>query len=73
MVGWPTLAGPTIADPRTGRQHALAVLQALLVTFLWSTSWILIKVGLDDLDLAPISFAGLRYALAAAILATSDL
>jgi len=57
-----------IADPRTGRQHALAVLQALLVTFLWSTSWILIKVGLDDLDLAPISFAGLRYALAAAIL-----
>ena len=55
-------------DPRTGRQHAMAVLQALLVTFLWSTSWILIKVGLDDLDLAPISFAGLRYALAAAML-----
>jgi drug/metabolite transporter (DMT)-like permease len=47
----------------------LAVGQALLVTFLWSTSWILIKVGLDDLDLAPLSFAGLRYALAAAILA----
>lgn len=42
--------------------------QALLVTFLWSTSWILIKVGLDDLDLAPISFAGLRYALAALML-----
>ena len=38
------------------------------MTFLWSTSWVLIKVGLDDLDLAPISFAGLRYALAAAIL-----
>jgi drug/metabolite transporter (DMT)-like permease len=34
----------------------------LLVTFLWSTSWILIKVGLGDLDLAPISFAGLRGA-----------
>ena len=46
----------------------MAVLQALLVTFLWSTSWVLVKVGLDDLDLAPISFAGLRYALAAAIL-----
>jgi drug/metabolite transporter (DMT)-like permease len=54
--------------PRTGRQHALAVVQALLVTFLWSTSWILIKIGLDDLDLAPISFAGLRYAAAAAVL-----
>ncbi len=55
-------------DPRTGRQHALAVGQALLVTFLWSTSWILIKFGLDDLDIDPISFAGLRYALAALIL-----
>jgi drug/metabolite transporter (DMT)-like permease len=57
-----------IVTPRTGRQHALGVLQALLVTFLWSTSWILVKVGLDDLDLKPISFAGLRYALAALIL-----
>jgi drug/metabolite transporter (DMT)-like permease len=46
----------------------MAVLQALLVTFLWSTSWVLIKIGLDDLDLRPLSFAGLRYALAAAIL-----
>ncbi|MGH2402384.1 MAG: EamA family transporter, partial [Candidatus Limnocylindria bacterium] len=46
----------------------LAVLQGLLVTFLWSTSWILVKIGLDDLHLAPLSFAGLRYALAAAIL-----
>jgi drug/metabolite transporter (DMT)-like permease len=62
------LTDPFIPPPRTGRQHALAVAQALLVTFLWSTSWVLIKVGLDDLDLAPISFAGLRYALAAAIL-----
>ena len=57
-----------IAAPRTGRQHALAVLQALFVTFLWSTSWVLIKIGLDDLDLKPLSFAGLRYALAAVIL-----
>jgi drug/metabolite transporter (DMT)-like permease len=62
------LQTPIVNDPRTGRQHALAVLQALLVTFLWSTSWVLIKFGLDDLDIAPISFAGLRYALAALIL-----
>jgi drug/metabolite transporter (DMT)-like permease len=68
VLGLPALPGPTLADPRSGRQHALAVLQALLVTFLWSTSWILIKVGMDDFDLAPLSFAGLRYALAAAIL-----
>ena len=62
----PILAAPAAA--RTGRRHAVAVVQALAVTFLWSTSWILIKVGMDDLDLAPLSFAGLRYALAAAIL-----
>jgi drug/metabolite transporter (DMT)-like permease len=71
LVGWRALEEPILAAPvavRTGRQHAMAVLQALLVTFLWSTSWILIKVGMDDLDLAPLSFAGLRYALAAAIL-----
>lgn len=62
------LEAPPTTDPRSGRQHAVAVLQGLLVTFLWSTSWILIKIGLDDLDLRPLSFAGLRYALAAIIL-----
>ena len=58
----------SLADPRVARRHVKAVLQALLVTFLWSTSWVLVKIGLDDLDLQPISFAGMRYALAAAIL-----
>lgn len=38
-----------------------AVLQALLVTFLWSTSWVLIKIGLSDIP--PLTFAGLRYTL----------
>jgi drug/metabolite transporter (DMT)-like permease len=42
--------------------HTRAVLQALLVTFLWSTSWVLIKVGLEDIP--PVTFAGLRYFLA---------
>lgn len=68
MLWWPALDAPVIVEPRTGRQHALAVLQALFVTFLWSTSWVLIKVGMEDLDLEPLSFAGLRYALAAVIL-----
>jgi drug/metabolite transporter (DMT)-like permease len=36
---------------------------ALLVTFLWSTSWVLIKLGLGH-SLPPLSFAGLRYMLA---------
>jgi len=38
------------------------VLQALLVTALWSTSWVLIKIGLDDIP--ALTFAGLRYMLA---------
>lgn len=42
--------------------HTTAVLQALLVTFLWSTSWVLIKFGLADIP--PLTFAGLRYSLA---------
>jgi drug/metabolite transporter (DMT)-like permease len=42
--------------------HLKAVLQALFVTFLWSTSWVLIKIGLQDIP--PLTFAGLRYALA---------
>jgi len=42
--------------------HILAVLQALLVTFLWSTSFIIIKWGLAEIP--PITFAGIRYFLA---------
>lgn len=44
------------------------MLQALFVAFLWSTSWVLIKIGMADLDLRPLSFAGLRYAVAASLL-----
>jgi len=42
--------------------HLWAVVQALFVTFLWSTSWVLIKFGLEDIPALP--FAGLRYTLA---------
>ena len=47
--------------------HLAAVGIALLVTVLWSSSWILIRWGLDDEGLEPITFAALRYGLAAAI------
>ena len=43
-----------------------SVLIALFVTFLWSTSWILIKIGLVDIPALP--FAGLRYLFASIIL-----
>lgn len=43
-------------------RHWLSVVQALFVTLLWSSSWVLIKWGLADMP--PLTFAGLRYALA---------
>lgn len=46
--------------------HRRAVAQALFVTFLWSTSWVLIKIGLEEIP--ALSFAGLRYFLAFLIL-----
>lgn len=48
--------------------HLRAVLIALLVTFLWSSSWVLIRWGLDDESLQPVTFAALRYGLAALVL-----
>jgi drug/metabolite transporter (DMT)-like permease len=46
--------------------HLRAILQALFVTFLWSTSWVLIKVALNEIP--PLTFAGLRYTIAFLIL-----
>jgi len=46
-----------------------AIFQAFLVTFLWSTSWVLIKYTLDEIS--PLTFAGLRYTLAFIILLPS--
>jgi drug/metabolite transporter (DMT)-like permease len=48
--------------------HVRAVLIALFVTFLWSSSWVLIRWGLDQEALEPITFAALRYGLAALVL-----
>ena len=47
----------SLLSPRTS-----AILQALLVTFLWSTSYVLVKVGLAEIP--ALTFAGLRYGLA---------
>lgn len=43
-----------------------AILLALFVVFLWATSWVLIKIGLQDIP--ALVFAGLRYVLAFALL-----
>lgn len=46
--------------------HLSAVLQALFVAFLWATSWVFIKSGLQTIP--PLTFAGLRYTFAFACL-----
>ena len=43
--------------------HFTAVLQAVFVTVLWASSWVLIKLGLRA-ELPALTFAGLRYVLA---------
>ena len=45
-----------------------AALAALSVTMLWSSSWVIIRVGMADENLPPLTFAGLRYAGAALVL-----
>ena len=40
-----------------------AILQAIFVTVLWASSWVLIKFGLRN-NIPAITFAGLRYGLA---------
>lgn len=52
---------------RLGRPHRFPRLQALFVTFLWSTSWVLIKLGLEQIP--AVGFAGMRYTLAFLLLA----
>ncbi|MCL4249101.1 MAG: EamA family transporter [Anaerolineae bacterium] len=43
--------------------RARAIAEAVLVTFLWSSSFVLIKIGLRD-NITPLSFVALRYGLA---------
>ncbi len=43
--------------------HTISVLQAIFVTVLWASSWVLIKFGLRA-SLPALTFAGLRYVLA---------
>ena len=46
-----------------------AVVQALFVVFLWATSWVLIKIGLQDIP--ALTFAGRNRSSSRAHAATS--
>ncbi|UYN90024.1 MAG: EamA family transporter [Anaerolineales bacterium] len=54
------------AREQHAQTHTRAIWLALFVTFLWSTSWVLIKIGLGQIP--PLLFAGLRYGLAFVIM-----
>ena len=47
-------------ETKSSRLNAVAI--ALFVVFLWATSWVLIKIGLEEIP--ALTFAGLRYMLA---------
>ena len=55
-------------SPSSRIVHRSVILRALLVTVLWSSSWVIIRFGLDREGLSPLTFAGLRYSTGAVVL-----
>ena len=58
--------GSSLQGPPRARHVALAYAAAIVVTVLWSSSYVLIKWGLSDIP--PLYFATLRYSLAFLVL-----
>lgn len=52
----------SVGYPRKELILIKSALQALFVVFLWATSWVFIKLGLEEIP--ALTFAGLRYILA---------
>ncbi|MBY8999724.1 MAG: EamA family transporter [Candidatus Heimdallarchaeota archaeon] len=50
------------------KTRPFSIFQALFVTILWSSSWPIMKLGLEEIP--PLFFAGLRYFIASLILVT---
>ncbi|MHA1417430.1 MAG: DMT family transporter [Candidatus Heimdallarchaeaceae archaeon] len=50
------------------KTRAFSIFQAFFVTILWSSSWPIMKIGLQEIP--PLFFAGLRYFIASLILVT---
>ena len=50
------------------KTRAFSVFQAFFVTVLWSSSWPIMKIGLEEIP--PLLFAGFRYIIASFILIT---
>jgi len=50
------------------RTRMVAVGQSVFVTILWASSWVIIKFGLEQENLPPLIFSGMRYTFASVIL-----
>jgi drug/metabolite transporter (DMT)-like permease len=59
-----------VVRPMTGPapSRGVAIGLGIVVTFLWATSVVLIRLGLTEEDVDPIGFAGVRFTLAAILL-----
>ena len=58
--------GRWLNAPASSRRVALII--GVLVTFLWATSVVLIRIGVSDEDVDPVGFAATRFLLAAILL-----
>jgi drug/metabolite transporter (DMT)-like permease len=52
--------------PARKKKNRLAVLEALLVTIIWSSTFVIVKFGLESLG--PLTIAGLRYFIGSLVL-----
>lgn len=66
MLEWVTQSEEALTRKIVPSEHSRAAIQALVVTLLWSSSYVLINIGLADVP--ALTFAGLRYVLAAVVL-----
>ena len=53
-------------NSQDSKNYLIAVVIAFFVTFLWSTSFVIIKIGLKSVT--PMLFSGFRYLLASVLL-----
>lgn len=59
-------AAPSRRLTAARKRALLPVVVWIILSFIWGSTWMFIKIGLDDLP--PLSFAGIRFVIAASIL-----
>lgn len=65
-----TPTGGSKVQETQGHAHRRALVLAIVVTFLWSSSWVMLRWAIEDHGMTPILGAGLRYLLACIVIAS---